>query len=141
MAQIEGLKKVIAAMRAKAAKMKQDADVSVAVGYTSKYALYVHENVEMKWRGLTRRSGIGVYWGPTGEAKFLEGPFRREATKYASIVRNAIMGGKTMAQALLMAGLQLQRDSQMLVPVEYGFLRASAFTRLETPAVRGGGGE
>lgn len=42
------------------------------VGFSAAYAFYVHENMEMKWRGKPRRSGIGVYWGPKGEAKFLE---------------------------------------------------------------------
>lgn len=46
------------------------------VGFTAAYAFYVHENLEMKWRGLPRRSGIGVYWGPKGEAKFLENAVR-----------------------------------------------------------------
>ena len=41
------------------------------VGFTAVYAFYVHENIEMKWRGQPRKDGIGVYWGPKGEAKFL----------------------------------------------------------------------
>lgn len=51
------------------------------VGYTSNYAVYVHENLEMKWEGKPRRSGIGVYWGPRGENKFLEKAFNEEAGK------------------------------------------------------------
>ena len=39
--------------------------------------------------------------------------------------------GHVLAQALLAAGLRLQRESQMLVPIDTGNLRASAFTRLE----------
>ncbi len=42
------------------------------VSFIAAYAFYVHENIEMKWRGQPRKSGIGVYWGPQGEAKFLE---------------------------------------------------------------------
>lgn len=46
------------------------------VGYSAAYALFVHENMEQTLRGLKRPSGLGVYWGPKGEAKFLERPFR-----------------------------------------------------------------
>jgi hypothetical protein len=51
------------------------------VGYTAHYAVYVHENLEMKWRGKPRASGIGVYWGPRGESKFLEKAFSEEVEK------------------------------------------------------------
>lgn len=48
----------------------------VEVGYSSPYAIYVHENMEMKLRGRTRRSGKGTYWsssgGGQGRSKFLE---------------------------------------------------------------------
>lgn len=45
---------------------------SVVVGYSSSYAIFVHENLEMVLKGKPRPSGLGVYWGPKGEAKFLE---------------------------------------------------------------------
>lgn len=41
------------------------------VGFTSEYALFVHENMEMKLEGLPRPSGLGTYWNPGGP-KFLE---------------------------------------------------------------------
>jgi hypothetical protein len=47
------------------------------------------------------------------------------------IVASAVKSGKTVAQALLLGGLFLQRKSQEIVPVDTGNLRASAFTRLE----------
>jgi hypothetical protein len=51
---------------------------AVEIGYTAKYAAAVHENVEMKWRGKPRRKPKRtVYWGPQGEAKFLENAMRR----------------------------------------------------------------
>jgi len=37
--------------------------------------------------------------------------------------------GAGVSRGLRLAGLELQRASQLLVPVEYGVLRASAFTR------------
>jgi hypothetical protein len=41
------------------------------VGFTAEYALFVHENMEMKLEGLPRPSGLGTYWNPGGP-KFLE---------------------------------------------------------------------
>ncbi len=40
------------------------------VGYTSKYAVFVHENMEVN-RGKKRPSGLGSYW-QGGGPKFLE---------------------------------------------------------------------
>lgn len=51
---------------------------AVEVGFTAKYAAAIHENVEMKWKGKPRRKPKGTfYWGPQGEAKFLESSLRR----------------------------------------------------------------
>lgn len=44
----------------------------VQVGFGSSYAAAVHENMEQKWKGKPRKSGLGQYWGPEGEPKFLE---------------------------------------------------------------------
>lgn len=130
---IKGVDKLIAQLRDRAARARKDADGKVVVGFTAQYAIWVHENVEMKWRGKPRRSGIGTYWGPKGQAKFLEQPARelRNDGTLASIVKQAVRAGKTIMQGLVLAGLRLQRESQMRVPVEYANLRQSAFTRLE----------
>jgi hypothetical protein len=104
-------------------------EVSVIVGYTAFYALFVHENMEMKLAGQPRPSGLGVYWGPSGAGpKFLERPARENGKKYGEMISRAIKQKKSMEIALLGAGLALQRDSQRLVPREYGFLIGSAFT-------------
>lgn len=107
-------------------------DVVVVVGYESAYAVHVHEDIEMKLKGQSRPSGIGEYWGPHGQAKFLEQPARANSPRYAGIVRDVLEKGGTLKKALLAAGLELQRDSQELVPVEYGNLKASAFTQVES---------
>jgi len=44
---------------------------AVEVGYTASYALSVHENLEQKLKGRPRQSGLGVYWGPSGQPKYL----------------------------------------------------------------------
>lgn len=43
---------------------------------------------------------------------------------------------KAMGRGLLKAGLLLQRYSQLIVPVDKGILKASAFTRLSESGVR-----
>lgn len=133
MAELQNLEKLVRQLRDRAARVRRDGQVVVAVGYTARAALWVHENIEMKWRGKPRRSGIGVYWGPNGQAKFLEQPARELSNDgtLADIVLQLMRKGKTLAQGLIAAGLRLQRDSQQLVPVEYANLRRSAFTRLE----------
>lgn len=148
MASITGLKSVVNKLQALAAKARKDDGVVVEVGFTAQYAIWVHENVEMKWRGFPRDMSVrkdgtvaytgydskskrrGLFWGPTGQAKFLEQPARTMRTELADIVGKAVYARKTMAQALLLAGLALQRASQQLVPIDTGNLRASAFTRL-----------
>lgn len=129
---IENLERLIGKLRDRAAKARRDSNVSVAVGFTAAHAIHVHENMEAKLMGQPRPSGIGNYWGPSLHGpKFLERPARELAVQIASICREGLRRGLTMAQALLRAGLFLQRESQKRVPVEYGTLRASAFTRLE----------
>jgi hypothetical protein len=132
MAQIQNLEKVVAKLRELAAKARKEGKASVAVGYTARYALFVHENLRQKLKGQPRPYGLGVYWGPNGQPKFLEGPARQLRRVLADIIAQALRQGKTMSQALVLAGLRLQRESQERVPVELGNLRASAFTRLES---------
>jgi hypothetical protein len=82
----------------------------VIVGYTAFYAMFVHENVEMKLKGLPRGafrfkddvdmienlektySNRGNYWDPAGrgQAKFLEAPARDETRRknMLNIVKN-----------------------------------------------------
>jgi hypothetical protein len=116
---------------AKMADKYGTSNVSVVVGYEAQYAAKVHEDIEMKWAGRPRQSGIGVYWGPHGQAKFLEAPARQNSDDYARIIKTILERGGTLEEALVAAGTQLQRDSQELVPVEFGNLKASAFTQVE----------
>lgn len=139
---IEGLSKLVSKLQKMAAKAKGE-NASVIVGYTAAYALYVHEAVGEKLRGLPRSPEVdkkgnpkparGYYWDPQGRAqsKFLEEPARTLQPELAQIVQKALMQGKTLSQALLLAGLRLQRESQLRCPVDTGNLKASAFTRLE----------
>lgn len=106
---------LLAKLKAKAAE--QQGEPSVVVGFTAKYALYVHED---------------VYATHTvGQAKYLEQPARTMRPVLARIVRDAMKKGVPLPKALLMAGLRLQREAMLLCPVDTGALRASAFTKLE----------
>jgi len=67
---------------------------NVMVGYTAAYALFVHENVEMKLKGLPRPTTAagtsqGSYWDPPGrgQAKFLEEPARRLGPELIAIIK------------------------------------------------------
>lgn len=103
---------------------------SVQVGYTQKYGLYVHEN-------LTARH-------PVGQAKFLETPARtmkKELTNQVlKMVQRLISPSYKISRevalrkALIVAGLRLQRASQLLVPVDTSALKASAYTAVEENA-------
>jgi hypothetical protein len=95
---------------------KQDA-VDVVVGYTTKYAVYVHENMESHHT--------------VGQAKYLEQPAREMADELGTIVAKAAKRGLPLDTGLLLAGLKLQAASQKLVPVDTGNLKGSAFTRKE----------
>lgn len=117
MARIENLQALISTLRAKAAKSIKDDNVSVVVGFTAAYGVYVHENLEAHH--------------PVGQAKFLEEPAIRIQDELGEMVKQGVESGKTVGQVLLVAGLRLQREAQKLCPVDTGALRASAFTRVE----------
>ena len=114
MAKLENFQKVAATLKFKA---KEVENVSVIVGYTASYSVYVHENL-----AATHTNG---------QAKFLEEPARTMAKELGQIVKDAMAKGVSMGKALLMAGLRLQRESQLLCPVDTGNMKASAFTRME----------
>lgn len=118
MAEIKRLRELLAKLRDRAARSRRDDDAVVAVGYTASYAIYVHENLESRHAEGT-------------QAKFLEQPAREIVRDLGEIIATAMRKGKTLAQGLILAGLRLQRESQQLVPIDTGNLRASAFTRLE----------
>lgn len=115
MAKVEGIGKLAAYLKERITSSQKSDDASVTVGYTAAYAVYVHENLEAHH--------------PVGQAKYLEQPARLNGDSYGEVVRDAVKKGVKLDKALLLAGLRLQRDSQQLVPVDTGALRASAFTR------------
>lgn len=127
MAKVEGVEKVIAALKKRGLKWLAESsgkaptdkrvNPSVIVGYTQSYALVVHEDMQA--------------YHPVGQAQYLRQPAREHERELGNIAVKAVRNGATIAQAILLAGLRLQRESQLLVPVDTSALRASAFTRLE----------
>lgn len=96
--------------------------VSVAVGFQTNYAIYVHENLEA--------------YHPVGMAKFLEEPARTLHGQFGKMVRELVGRGVTLRQALLFVGLRLQREAQELCPVDTGLLKNSAFTKDEVELLK-----
>jgi hypothetical protein len=157
---IENFQRLLDKMNARAQKALREIRQSVIVGYTAKYALFIHENDQiwppgMRLKGLPRSGeirrasgfgnqrvvttghkaskGKGFFWDPQGRAtfKFLEEPARRMSKLIGATIRAVVMAGYPMSQALLRAGMLLQRESMQRVPVDTGALKASAFTKLE----------
>ena len=125
-----GLQKTLQGIKKQA---KLQSEPRVAVGYTAKYAIYVHESVGMKMKGKPRPRRRGKYWDPQGQAqaKFLEEPARSMQGELARIITKVMQKTGNMRSALLTAGFRLQRESQKKCPVNTGNLKNSAFTRVE----------
>lgn len=92
---------------------------SVIVGYTQNYAIYVHEDLN-----ATHASGK--------QAKYLEEPLIKHAATLMDLIQETFSKTGDVESSLLLAGLRLQRESQLIVPIDTGALRGSAFTRKES---------
>lgn len=74
-------------LRASAFTRKTPEDpLSVEVGFTAAYAVYIHENMEQTLKGQPRPSGLGVYWGPDGQPKFLESALNELQNEIVQII-------------------------------------------------------
>lgn len=92
---------------------------NVNVGFGANYALHVHE--------INRPH----FNPPDAQWKFLEQPFREMRKETRNTIVAAVRGGASLIKALLIAGLNIQRASQLLAPVDTGNLKGSAFTERE----------
>lgn len=114
---VEGLARLKAALFKLKMRAKADASVKVVVGFSQRYAIYVHED-------LTANHKVG-------QAKYLETPARRLKSELGKLVATTYAKTHSISKSLLVAGLRLQREAQLLVPVDTSALKASAFTALE----------
>ena len=120
MAEVQNIDVLAAKLKQLEVTYRQRFKGSVQVGFTQNYALFVHENLEANH--------------PVGQAKYLEQPARELRKTISNDITRAMKGGATLKDALLMAGLRLQRAAQELTPVDTSALKASAFTALEEDA-------
>jgi len=115
---LEGLRELLDALKRRQREwLANGKGATVVVGYTQNYALYVHED-------LTAHHNVG-------QAKYLEQPAREFGNVIGKLVSETFRQTHNLTKSLLVGGLRLQRESQLLVPVRYGLLKASAFTRAE----------
>lgn len=117
---VQGLKKLLNDLD-KIKKKYEKASPVVVVGYSQRYAVYVHENLD-----ASHKRGK--------QAKFLESPARSMQPQLAKTIAEEMKKSGNLEKALLKAGFQLQRASQKIVPVATGALKASAFTALQKDA-------
>jgi len=119
MPKIEGLTRLMSKLKNLSKTVGEEASkASVTTGFTQNYAVYVHENLESKH--------------DVGQAKFLEQPSRQlnNSGELGRIVGTAVKRGASVEQGLLLAGLRIQGEAQLLTPVDTGALKASAFTSI-----------
>ncbi len=148
MPQILGMKKLLRDFEKLERESKRKNNGNVIVGYSASYALRVHEDAKAearrrlivkkkrykKVKGKKRRKMFLVKKTEKQgrqQWKFLEQPAREFQREMASDVRTASKRGVPLIKALIIAGLRLQRESQEIVPIDTGNLRASAFTEKE----------
>lgn len=110
-------------------------------GPAAPYAIFVHENTEMRLAGQQRPRGQGRYWdakgGSQGRSKYLEEPARTQAGNgvTAGLLADNLRGADgSMSKALRAAADSILREALEIVPYHTGRLHNSAF--LNEPQVR-----
>ena len=122
MVQITGLQELNAKLEAliREAQAANDGSLDVIVGFAQSYALPVHERVNVHH--------------PVGQAKFLEEPARTKRKQIARVIRTEFKRSHSLSKSLLKGGLYLQRQAQLLCPVDTSALKASAYTAVKEQA-------
>lgn len=108
-------------LKEKAKGARGSGEVVGIVGYTQDYAVYVHEDLT-----ATHKEGK--------QAKFLEEPFRTNQPIINKLIADTYKETGDLELAIMTGALRLLRESQMVVPVDTGALRASGFAALEKDA-------
>jgi hypothetical protein len=65
---------------------------AVEVGFSASYAIFVHENIEQKLKGMKRPSGLGRYWGPQGRPQFLTAAVKAKQAEVLRIIARDAKG-------------------------------------------------
>lgn len=99
------------------ARIKKDPPkFEVLVGYDIYYAVFVHWNL--------------VAHHPNGQALFLLEPYRKMLPTIKSKIAAHIVAGKSLKDAIVAVAEELKEESQKLVPVLTGALKASAYVKV-----------
>ncbi len=109
-------------------RRRKGGDCEATVVFTAPYAVFVHEAVEMKLKGLPRPSGIGRYWDPQGKAtaRFLTKAIRALRSELQPTILRTLKRGHHLWQAVTQHATRVMKEAQKMTPVETGVLRASA---------------
>jgi hypothetical protein len=127
MAKTVGVYQLQAQLTKFANKARRETKRRVIVGFSAPYAKAVHEKTEMKLKGIPRPSGIGVYWGPHGEAKYLTNAIRRTKRQVVRRIAQVTKNTHSPTRGMYSGGVIIREAAKARVPVEYGDLRASAY--------------
>ncbi len=93
------------------------ADPKVSVGYTAPYAIWVHE--------------IRTNHHPVGRAGFLLDVAREMSSQLGRIIVRGMQAGKGLLRSCVEAATALMLESQRNCPVDTGFLRSTAYVKVE----------
>lgn len=137
----EGVKKLIGRKVAKYQRFPR-----ATLGFSAPYAIYVHENMEQKWRGLPRRPNppkSGVYWGPAGEPKYLTRTLAamRSSGRIRKIIVGTLDQGRSLREAVVGAMIEVIKEASLRVPVDTGLLRSSGFVQVGETVYQPTGGQ
>ncbi len=114
-----GFNRIDATLKKLRNRYNQEGTKPVIAGYFGvNYAIFVHENLKAKHK-------------PGKTAKFLETPARENQEVYAKIIESTVKMGGTIQEALKLAAVRLQADSQKIVPHDTGNLKGSAGVQIE----------
>src|SRR5690554_3144864 len=112
-AQIQGLDKVVERLQ----KLKQssinDGNLDIVVGYAASHATYVHE--------INKNYNYGKQW------KYLETPFKMLQGYFAKVIIQSYTRTGSIRVGLKKSAKALYAESQALVPIDTGELKASGF--------------
>lgn len=111
---MSGTKRVVAAIQEKSLGRRTDARVDV--GYLAPHAIFQHENL--------------LLHHTTGQAKFLSEPALFYAPVIADIIAKNLQNKESIETAVRRAGNFLLAESQLLVPVDTGELKASGYVKV-----------
>lgn len=94
---------------------KAGGHVEVVTGFTQRYAIHVHENLEAKHKE-----------GKT--AKYLERPYRENSKAIQDLIAREYERTRKLRLAVVTGGLKIQRLAQQVVPIDTAALKSSAYT-------------